>query len=100
MQTHLFKITSLNSLSVVLKLGIGLITSKVIAIFIGPSGLALVGNFRNFVGSFETIATLGFQNGIVKYIAEVKEKETELKKMRLYKCLHVEKYAKKGFIHQ
>lgn len=80
MQTHLFKITSLNSLSVVLKLGIGLITSKVIAIFIGPSGLALVGNFRNFVGSFETIATLGFQNGIVKYIAEVKEKETELKK--------------------
>jgi PST family polysaccharide transporter len=79
-QTNLFKITSLNSLSVVLKLFIGLITSKVIAVFVGPSGLALVGNFRNFVGSFETISTLGFQNGIVKYVAEAKEKETELKK--------------------
>ncbi|MFM9825178.1 O-antigen translocase [Flavobacterium sp.] len=78
-QTQLFKITSLNSISVVFKLCIGLITSKVIAIFIGPSGLALLGNFRNFVGSFETISTLGFQNGIVKYIAETKEKETELK---------------------
>lgn len=79
-QTNLFKITSLNSLSIVLKLFIGLITSKVIAIFIGPSGLALLGNFRNFVGSFETVSTLGFQNGIVKYVAESKEKETELKR--------------------
>lgn len=79
-QTNLFKITSLNSLSVVLKLFIGLITSKVIAIFIGPSGMAVVGNFRNFVGSFETISTLGFQNGIVKYVAESKESATELKK--------------------
>jgi O-antigen/teichoic acid export membrane protein len=79
-KTDLFKITSLNSLSVVLRLFIGLITSKVIAIFIGPSGLALLGNFRNFVGSFETVSTLGLQNGIVKYVAESKEKETELKK--------------------
>ncbi|MBF2708381.1 O-antigen translocase [Flavobacterium soyangense] len=79
-QTNLFKITSLNSLSIVLRLFIGLITSKVLAIFVGPSGLALLGNFRNFVGSFETVSTLGFQNGIVKYVAESKEKETELKK--------------------
>lgn len=79
-RTNLFKITSLNSLSVVLRLFIGLITSKVIAIFIGPSGLALLGNFRNFVGSFETVSTLGFQNGIVKYVAESKEQEIELKK--------------------
>lgn len=79
-QTNLFKITSLNSLSVILKLFIGLITSKIIAVFVGPSGLALLGNFRNFVGSFETISTLGFQNGIVKYVAETGKKEAELKK--------------------
>lgn len=79
-QTQLFKITSLNSVSVIIKLFIGLITSKVIAVFVGPSGLALLGNFRNFVGSFETISTLGSQNGIVKYIAESKERETVLKK--------------------
>ncbi len=88
-QTDLFKITSLNSLSIVLKLFIGLITSKVIAIFIGPSGLALMGNFRNFVGLFETISTLGFQNGIVKYIAETKEKELELKKYVSTICITV-----------
>jgi len=78
--SELIKIISFNSLSVILKMGVGIITSKVIAIFVGPIGLALVGNFRNFVGTFEAISTLGFPNGIVKYVAETKEEETELKK--------------------
>jgi O-antigen/teichoic acid export membrane protein len=79
-KTDLFKISGLNSLSVVMKLAIGLITSKILAIFVGPSGMALVGNFRNFVESCQTLSTMGFQNGIVKYVAESKEREVELKK--------------------
>jgi len=77
----LFKITSLNSFSVVLKIGIGLITSKIVAIFVGPSGMALVGNLRNFLTSLENIATLGFQNGIVKYTAENEKNKKELQKI-------------------
>ncbi len=80
-QTDLFKITSLNSLSVLIKIGIGLITSKLLAVFVGPSGMALVGNFRNFVGSLESISTLGFQTGIVKYVAESKEDKSQLQKI-------------------
>ncbi|MBC7439687.1 MAG: oligosaccharide flippase family protein, partial [Flavobacterium sp.] len=76
----MFKIASLNGLSIALKISIGLVTSKVIAVFVGPSGLALVGNFKNFVASIETIATLGFQNGIVKYVAENENEESKLKK--------------------
>lgn len=79
-QTDLFKITSLNSLSVLLKIGTGLITSKLLAVFIGPSGMALVGNLRNFSSSLESISTLGFQNGIVKYVAESKEDRNQLQK--------------------
>ena len=79
-KNDLFKIASLNGLSIGLKISIGLITSKVIAIFVGPSGLALVGNFKNFVASTETIATLGFQNGIVKYVAENEYDQVKLKK--------------------
>ena len=60
-----------------LKIGTGLITSKILAIFIGPSGMALAGNFKNFMTSIESIATLGFQNGIVKYIVEHKHDEIE-----------------------
>lgn len=80
-QTDLFKITSLNSLSVLLRIGIGVITSKLLAIFVGPSGMALVGNLRNFSTSLESISTLGFQNGIIKYIAERKEDKQELQKI-------------------
>lgn len=81
LSSQLFKITSLNSISVLLKIGIGLITSKVLAIFIGPTGMALVGNLRNFLTSVESVSTLGFQNGIVKYVAENKGNKLELKKI-------------------
>jgi len=80
-QTSLFKIASLNSFSVVLKIGIGLITSKILAIFVGPSGMALIGNLRNFLTSLESISTLGFQNGIVKYTAENEKNKIELQKI-------------------
>lgn len=80
-QTQLFKISSLNSLSVILKIGVGLITSKLLAVFVGPSGMALVGNLRNFLTSLESISTLGFQNGIVKYTAENEKNENQLTKI-------------------
>jgi PST family polysaccharide transporter len=64
-----------------MKIGIGLITSKILAIFVGPSGMALVGNFRNFTTSLETVSTLGFQTGIVKYVAESKENKEQLQKI-------------------
>jgi PST family polysaccharide transporter len=79
--SQLFKITSLNSLSVLIKVGIGVITSKVLAVFIGPSGMALVGNLRNFLTSVESVSTLGFQNGIVKYVAENDKTTLEFKKI-------------------
>lgn len=80
-KTNLFKITSLNSLSVIIRIGIGLITSKLLAVFVGPGGMALVGNLRNFSSSLESISNLGFQNGIVKYVAENKQNKEHLQKI-------------------
>ncbi|QGK77263.1 oligosaccharide flippase family protein [Flavobacterium sp. SLB02] len=77
----MFKITSLNSLSIAIKIGIGLITSKILAIFVGPGGMALVGNLRNFLTSLESISTLGFQSGIIKYVAENQKNKEVLKKI-------------------
>ncbi len=57
-----------------------MLTSKAIAVFIGPTGLALIGNLRNFVSSFQTIAVLGFYNGAVKYISDFKNDVVELSK--------------------
>ncbi len=74
----LFKATSLNGISILIKIVVGFVTSKFIAVFIGPSGMALVGNLRNFITSTEAFATLGFENGVVKYVAEHKEEKAKL----------------------
>jgi O-antigen/teichoic acid export membrane protein len=79
--SSLFKVGSLNSISVILKIGTGLITSKFLAIFVGPSGMALVGNFRNFISSVEGVSTLAFSSGIVKYVGENEDKQKELGKI-------------------
>ncbi len=69
-EQELWRITSLNSLSVLVRMGTGLISAKVVALWIGPIGMAWVGNLRNFITAVENIATLGMTNGIVKYITE------------------------------
>ncbi len=81
MRTPLFKVTSLNSLSVLLKLGSGIIVSKMLAIFVGAEGMALTGNLRNFLTSIEAVSTLGLQNGVLKKIVENKSNESELQKI-------------------
>ncbi|MDO5970921.1 O-antigen translocase [Flavivirga aquimarina] len=76
----LVKVTSLQTASVLTRIIAGILTSKAIAIFIGPVGLALIGNLQNFVSSFQTIAILGFYNGAVKYISDFKDNVVELSK--------------------
>ncbi len=52
---------------------------KTIAIFTGPVGVALVGAFTNFIAITLTFANGAINTGIVKYTAEFKEDEQELK---------------------
>ena len=69
----LFRVASLNSATIITKITAGILTSKAIALFIGVEGLALIGNIRNFVSVGHSFSTLGFYNGLVKTIANVKE---------------------------
>lgn len=79
MQQPLFKITSLNSVHILLKLVFGFITSKALAIFVGANGMAYVGNFRAFLNVIENFSLLGIQNAIVKYVAEYQYDKPKLK---------------------
>ena len=74
----LVKIASLNSASVLTRIAAGLITSKVIALFVGPVGLALIGNLRDVFNTLQSFSTLGFYNGIVKYVSEFKNDAKKL----------------------
>ena len=76
----LIRVASLNSTSVLIRIISGILTSKAIAVFIGPEGLSLVGNLRNILSSFQSVATAGLYNGVVKYVSEFKNDTKELSK--------------------
>ena len=67
------KASSYNAVIVVIKALSGIITSKIIAIFLGPTGLALIGNLRNFIQSVSSFTAEGYQNGTIRFIAENSE---------------------------
>jgi polysaccharide transporter, PST family len=56
----------------------GFVVNKVIAVHIGPGGVAIISQFQNFIGISTTIASGGIQQGVVKYVAEVREDEKEM----------------------
>ncbi|GAL64156.1 lipopolysaccharide biosynthesis protein [Algibacter lectus] len=58
----------------------GILTSKAIALIIGPVGFALIGNLENFVSAFHNISVLGSYNTVVKYVALYKEDTKSLSK--------------------
>ncbi|OBX22923.1 O-antigen translocase [Bizionia algoritergicola] len=76
----LFKVASLNSVSMLVKIISGFLTSKAIALYVGAEGMALIGNLRNFLSSVQAVSILGLYNGVVKYVAEFKENTLELSK--------------------
>ena len=78
LQNQLFKVATLNSVSILVRLISGFISSKAIAYFIGPSGMALMGNLRNFTSTLENIGILGLQNGIVQNSAKNQESKEQL----------------------
>jgi PST family polysaccharide transporter len=51
----------------------GFISVKVVAVIIGPSGVALVGQLANFSAIIMAVATGGITAGVTKYIAQYKD---------------------------
>jgi PST family polysaccharide transporter len=69
----LLKVLSLNSISVAVSFVLGVFSSKIISVFLGTSGMALMGSFRNFALMIKSLATLGASNSIVKLFVENKQ---------------------------
>lgn len=71
----------MNSFSMGINFVLGLVSVRVIAQFLGPSGMALVGNFRNFSGLFKSLVTVGINASIVKLFVENQQDKSELSKI-------------------
>ncbi len=76
----LVKAATLNTANISVKIIAGILISKCIAVYIGPQGMALIGNLRNFLSAIQSIAISGLYNGVVKFISQFKTNTLELTK--------------------
>lgn len=67
---NLLKTSFLTAISTAIKIVTGFIVNKIVAVYIGPAGIALVGQFQNFITIIMTFANGAVNNGITKYTAE------------------------------
>ena len=79
LKADIVKVFSFTAMSTVVKMLTGLISVKVVASIIGPSGVALVGQLNNFATIAMSLASGGINNGITKYVAEYKEDKERIK---------------------
>ncbi len=75
----LIKTSVLTAISTIIKVISAFIINKVIAIYVGPSGLAIVGQLQNFMELIVTFSNGAITNGIVKYTAEYQTIEQKQK---------------------
>lgn len=76
----LIKAANLNTANISIKIIAGILISKFIAIFVGPEGMALIGNLRNFLSTIQSFAIAGLYDGVVKLIGRCKNNLAELTK--------------------
>lgn len=79
LSVDIVKVFSLNAVATFVRMLAGLISVKVIAVIIGPAGVALLGQLKNFETILIGLANGGINNGITKYVSEYKENEETTK---------------------
>tara|TARA_R110002050_G_scaffold57423_3_gene128976 strand:+ start:114479 stop:115735 length:1257 start_codon:yes stop_codon:yes gene_type:complete len=69
----------LTSLQTAVRIISAIVLNKIIAIYVGPAGLAIIGQFNNFAGIVTGLASGSTQTGIVKKVAESDSKDNRRK---------------------
>ncbi|MGJ8550864.1 O-antigen translocase [Winogradskyella wichelsiae] len=75
------KITSLNAVVITIRLIVSAFIQRLLAVTVGEVGIASIGQLRNVIAMITSTSTLGTFNGLVKYIAEFKNDQSELSKL-------------------
>ena len=76
---HFLKVGLLFATSTLSKLLAGLVVVKIIAVYIGAEGLGRLGQFMSLMSMVTILAGGGITTGIIKYVAEYKDDESEVK---------------------
>lgn len=77
----LIKTSFFSAIITLIRIASGFVAGKVVALFTGPAGVALIGQFTNFISIVLTFANGAINSGVIKYTAEFKDDEVQLKKL-------------------
>lgn len=77
----LIKTSFLSAIITFIKIASGFVANKVIAVFTGTTGVALIGAFTNFITIVLTFANGAINTGVIKYTAEHLEDENKIKRL-------------------
>lgn len=72
---NLLKTSALNGIAVLIKTATMFILNKVLAIYVGPSGYAVIGQFQNFIQIVTSFAGGAINTAVIKYTAQYYEDE-------------------------
>lgn len=81
MGIDIIKVFSLNAMATLVRMCAGMISVKIIALIIGPSGVALLGQLNNFNTILLGMANGGISSGVTKYVSEYKDNHSEIKRL-------------------
>lgn len=70
-----------NGVAVAVRMGTALLLNKLLAIYVGPSGYAIIGQFQNLVGVAVTFATGATGTGVTKYTAQLYDDEAAQRRL-------------------
>lgn len=74
---RLLKVTAMTGLLTLLRMAMGFVIAKVVAIYTGPTGLAMLGQVQSMVASLTGIINAPVGNGVVRYTSEHQEQGME-----------------------
>jgi O-antigen/teichoic acid export membrane protein len=72
---EIVKVSFYSGISTALKILTSFVSAKIIAVYLGPAGLGMLGQLTSFITIFLTLSTGAITNGVIKFIAEYKEEE-------------------------
>ncbi len=70
---QLIKVSLLNGISVALRMAALLFINKLLALYCGPIGYVIIGQFQNSLQILQTLSGGALSSGVVKFTAEYKE---------------------------
>ena len=74
---NLLKTSALNGIAVLIKTATMFILNKILAVYVGPSGYAAIGQFQNFIQIITAFAGSSVNTAVVKYTAEYYDDESK-----------------------